>query len=59
MYTLNYYYLTGNLTKVQKAVAEHFDCPNVEYFPLEVSGGQGSAMYHWEATFMGYDFMTA
>ena len=44
---------------MQKAVAEHFDCPNVEYFPLEVSGGTGSAMYHWEATFMGYDFMTA
>ena len=44
---------------VQAAVAEHFDCPSVEYFPLELSGDQGSYMYHWEATFMGYDFMTA
>ena len=44
---------------MQKAVAEHFDCPNVEYFPLEVTGGAGAAMYDWEATFMGYDFMTA
>ena len=55
----NIYYLTANLTAVQRRVAEHFDCPDVKYFPLEVSGGAGSAMYHWEATFMGYDFMTA
>ena len=25
----NTYYLTGNLTKVQAAVAEHFNCPDV------------------------------
>jgi len=51
--------LTANLTAVQRRVAEHFNCSNVTYFPLEVSGGAGSAMYHWEATFMGFDFMTA
>ena len=41
-YADNVYALTANLTKVQAAVAEHFDCPSVEYFPLEISGGQGS-----------------
>ena len=39
---LNIYALNANLTKVQAAVAEHFDCPSVEYFPLELSGGQGA-----------------
>ena len=37
---------------------KHFNCNDIHGLPLEYSGGEGSARYHWEATIMGYDFMT-
>ena len=47
------------LPKTLQAVAEHFNCSSVEFLPIEVSGGAGSARYHWESNFMGNEYMTA
>ena len=52
-------YLTANLTNVKREVAAHFNCSDVKYFPLELKNGLSSEEYFWEATFMGFDFMTA
>ena len=42
----NIYALTSVLPRLAQAVAEHYNCPGAQYFPLEVSGSASSASMH-------------
>ena len=45
--------------KVVEKARQHFDCPDMDGVPLEISGGDGQKGIHWEKTVMGIDYMTA
>ena len=45
-WTTNIYAFTSVLPRLAQAVAEHYNCPGAQYFPLEIGGGASSASFH-------------
>lgn len=48
-----------NGTYMQKAVVDQYGCTNSSGMPLELGGGQGTAMSHWSYKTAYNEFMTA
>ena len=46
IWSTNIYAFTSVLPRLAQAVAEHYNCPGAQYFPLELGGGASSASFH-------------
>ena len=48
-----------NSTKALSMAKKHFNCDSLDGIPLENEGGSGSALSHWEASYMFGDYMVS